>query len=370
MKKIKFLSFIFLFTLSYGNAQTQDETTILYLLPFHLNEYVDNYQIFRNSAEIYQTKQFEMMGFWLGTKMALQEYENTHKKINVIVRDVGTEVDALHKILNDTVLMNPVNMIIGPVYGSLFPVAASYAKENNIVIVNPFSTRYDFVENNPAVYKLIPPFLCRPEKIVTHFLSHSDDYNIILWGDSVTTPELIAYRYYFNEQSIHFKEVHTLNVPMNIRKKNLIIALFEQPERVIHGVHTLINQQEEEINITLVVPEKWFTISELTEDFYTLPELYFFTNYFVDENSDRIKQFQSNYTFYYEAPAELAAYSYQGYDITRYFIDLFFADFIYENVNFTPLSYNFQWKKIENGGFENIKTRLIRVKNLELIEIE
>ena len=368
MKKKLFLIFFVITHFFYGFSQNNNEITILYLLPFHLNEGVVPQSSLKNSALIHQVKQFEMMGFWLSAKMALKEYENTDKTINVIVRDVVTDKNALKKILDDSVLMAPVNIIIGPFYGALFPMAAEYAKNHNIIIVNPFSTRYDFVENNPAVYKLTPPFISRPETIAAHFLSEPDKYNVILWGDSATTIELQAYKYYFNEHNIRFKEVHTLTLPEDMRKTNLIIALFEQPERVIHAVHTLINEEETPDRV-VVVPEKWLSISELTEEFYNLPELFYFSNCFIDENSENVQLFQTDYLYYYESPADLADYAFQGYDITRYFIDLFFADFNHNEVKFKPLSYQFQWKQIEGGGFENIKARLIQVKDLDLEEV-
>jgi len=338
-------------------------------LPFHLNEGFIPNTSFKSRVEIEQVRPFEMMGFWIGAKMALQEYENSDKKINVIVRDAVTDKYALRKILNDTSLMEKVNLIVGPVYGSLFSEAAEFAVNHNIMIINPFSTRFDFVEKNPNVYKLVPPLISRPEKLAEHFLAQPEEFNVILWGDSTVSIELQAYKYFFNENNIKFKEVHTLTIPQNITKTNLIIAFFDQPERVIHGVHTLINQ-EEEYNKIVVVPEKWLSITELTEDFYNLPNLYFFTNYFVDENCERVKLFQSDYTFYYEAPADLSDYSYQGYDITRYFIDLYFSDFNHEEVQFQPFSYRFQWERILNGGFENFKPRLIQVEDLELREVK
>jgi len=368
MKKKLFI-FIVLLSCLFGNAQSKNEVTILYLLPFHLNESV-NHSSFRNSTEINQVRQFEMMGFWLGTKMALQEYESTDKRINVIVRDAVRDVKALNGILEDTVLMENANIIIGPFYGSLFPMAAEFAKERNITIVNPFSSRFDFVVNNPYVYKLTPPFSSRPETIAEIFLSQPNEYNIILWVDSVMTPDLQAYKSYFKEHQIPFKEVRTLILPQNSTKKNLIIAFFDQPTRVIHSVHTLTNNDPENNENIVVVPIKWLSIPELKEDFFKLPQLYFFTNYFIDENSSAVKQFQSDYIFNYEAPAELAAFSYQGYDITRYFIDLYFVDFNPDEVQFQPLSYKFQWRQILNGGFENIKTRFIQVKNLELEEVD
>jgi hypothetical protein len=349
-------------------AQNKNEITALYLLPFHLNEISQIYTSFKNSADINQVKQFEMMGFWLGAKIALQEYNDSDKKINVIVRDAVTNVSALTKLLEDTVLMKPVNLIIGPFYGSLFPVAAEYAKNHNIIIVNPFSTRYDFVESNPKVFKLVSPFVSRPEILSKQFLSNPNEYNVILWGDSTTTPELLAYKYYFNENHIPYKEVNTITLPQT-RKKDLIIALFSEPHRVINCVHTLIAEEEETDNV-VVAPEKWISISELNEDFFNLPNLYYFTDYFVDEKDDKVRQFQHEYLFNYEVPATLADYSYQGYDITRYFIDLFFADFCFDAVEFHPLSYQFQWKQILEGGFENITPRLIQIVNFELEEMK
>jgi hypothetical protein len=331
-----------------------------------LNENTD-FSTVKTSIEIHQIRPFEMMGFWLGAKIALQEYENGEKQINVIVRDAVTDVKALNRILKDSALMVPVNIIIGPFYGALFPVAAEYARERNIVIVNPFSTRYDFVARNPAVYKLVPPFISRAETIDDVFLSHPDNYSVILWGDSLITPELLAYRYYLEENNISYSEIHTLTLPRYLNKSNLVIALFDEPSRVIHCVHSLVNHEAEK-NV-LVAPASWFSISELTEDFYKLPHLYYFTNYFVEENSTEVKNFQSDHTFYYDAPAEIGAYSYQGYDITRYFINLHFVDYDFDDVQFMPLSYRFQWKQIEDGGFENQKVRLIQVKDLKLVEI-
>jgi hypothetical protein len=366
MKKNLFIFLIASFSYIFCGAQNNNEVTVLFLLPFHLNESADISSI-RNSSEIHQERPFEMMGFWLGAKMALQEYENSDKTINVIVRDAVTDARALNRILNDSVLMSPVNIIIGPLYGSIFPVAAEYARKHNIIIVNPFSTRYDFVAHNPAVYKLVPPYINRPETIENVFLSHPNNYNIILWGDSVTTPELIAYKYYFDDKNIYYNEIHTDTLPDDWYDTNLIIALFDEPARVIQSVHSLVNHEAEK-NV-FVTSDKWFSVSELTEDFYNLPYLYYFSNNFVDNYSSEVKLFQSDHIFYYDAPAEISAYSYQGYDITRYFIDLHYVDYDFEKVQFSPLSYKFQWKQIPDGGFENQKVRFVRASNFVLEEV-
>ena len=369
MKKNIFFTILLAFSYLYSSAQTKNEVTILYLLPFHLTESSINTSAFKSSNDILRVKQFEMLGFWLGAKMALQEYNQSDKTINVVVKDVVTDENALQSILNDHELMKNVNIIIGPFYGSLFPVAAEYAKNHNIIIVNPFSTRFDFVQQNPSVYKLMPPFYSRPKTISDIFLAQKNEYNIILWGDSVQSIEIQAYKQFFTEHNIPFKEMQYLSLSSKSKNKNLIIAIFETPTRVIHSVHTLINNENQTNNV-VVVPESWLSITELPYDFYNLPCLYYFTNYFIDENSTEIQQFQQEYALLYDIPAELDAYSYQGYDITRYFVDMFFADFEADKVKFQPLSYRFQWNKILNGGYENQKNRLIRIKDLELEEVK
>jgi hypothetical protein len=93
MKKKLLVILIISFSCLFGSAQTENEVTILFLLPFHLNEY-ESYLSIKSSAEIHQVTQFEMMGFWLGVKLALQEYENSDKIINVLVRDAVTDLRA------------------------------------------------------------------------------------------------------------------------------------------------------------------------------------------------------------------------------------------------------------------------------------
>jgi hypothetical protein len=368
MKKKILFAILLVSCYLYSSAQSKNEVTILYLLPFHLESNLKT--SFKSINEIHKAKQFEMMGFWLGTKIALREHKSSDKKINIVVRDVVTDENALQNILNDHELMKEVNIIVGPFYGSLFPVAAEYAKNNNILIVNPFTTRFDFVQNNPAVYKLIPPFYSRPEVVADVFLSKSNDYNIILWGDSVQNAETQAYKQFFTEQNIAFKEVQYLSASAIAKKKNLIIATFEKPARVIHSMHVFSGSANQDNNV-LIMPESWLSISELTFDFFNMPHLYFFTNYFVDENSDAVQQFQLDYTLLYGgAPAELDAYSYQGYDVTHYFMDLFFADFDVDKMKFEPLCYKFQWEKITDGGYENKRARLIRLKEFEFEEVK
>ena len=77
-----------------------------------------------------------------------------------------------------------------------------------------------------------------------------------------------------------------------------------------------------------------------------------------------------DYIEQYQSPPTLERFSYQGYDITRYFIELMVQNFDSSKVKFEPLSFDFDFVRVNGNGYENTKSRLISFRNYELIEIQ
>ena len=128
---------------------------ILYLIPFEIDNYTAPY--IKECEDMDNVRSYQLMGFWNGAQMAIEELgkdETFH--FEIVVRDVSNSESQLRKILEDKELMSDVNLIIGPFFSKLFTIAAEYAKQYQIPIVNPFTSRQDVVEGNEFVYKLIP----------------------------------------------------------------------------------------------------------------------------------------------------------------------------------------------------------------------
>ena len=375
MKKSILTLLLVLLSLQNIYSQSPKEITILYLIPLHLSDSLIDINRIESDLDIYDIPSFEMFGFWEGAKLALQTYENSNKIVKVVVRDVATDEKKLQKVLQDEKLMKDVDLIIGPFYGSLFPIASKYAEEHKITIINPFATRIDFVNENRAVYKLIPPLSSRPESLQKNILSKYSDYSVILWYDAEDNIELAAYETYFKTNQIPYTltkvkpETYSLNLTLSSTKHNVIVALFQNQTNVINQMR-LLEGTHNQFEYSLIFPEGWLQVSSLDDDFYAMPNMYYFSNYFVDQNSLAVKDFRSDYFATFQSPCQLERYSYQGYDITKYFIDLYFAGFNERDVTYTPLSYKFNFKQWSNGGFENNKVRLIEIKNFEKVEIE
>ena len=107
-------------------AQTADVKTVLYFLPFFGDEYgmYNEYKI-KSSVDIDNEPIFSLVSFWEGAQMALDEYEKSYHRINVIAKDVTYNNDKLIRIMEDEELMSQVDLIIGPFFASQFEIAGT-----------------------------------------------------------------------------------------------------------------------------------------------------------------------------------------------------------------------------------------------------
>ena len=303
MKKTILVLLLCLLSMKFIFSQTVKEVTILYLIPFHLNDTLIDVNNINSDLDIYDIPSFEMFGFWEGTKLALESYQNSNINLKVIVRDVTTDEKKLQKVLKDERLMKDVDLIIGPFYSSLFPIASKYAMEHNISIINPFSTKTNFVSDNKVVYKLTPSLNSRPESLYKNIISKQNNYSIVLWYDSEENSELQAYENYFKENQIPYQltkvkpETYSLNLTLSSIKHNIIIALYQNQTNIINQMR-LLEASQNSYDFSLIFPEEWLHVSSLDEDFYAMKNIYYFSNFFVDINNPIVQEYKNLQSFF------------------------------------------------------------------------
>ena len=97
---------------------TASEYKILYLIPFETDSYTTPYV--KESEDMDKVKSYQLMGFWNGAQMALEEYAGKNVVIQVVVKDISNDERKLRRVMEDESLMSGVNLIIGPFFGKLF----------------------------------------------------------------------------------------------------------------------------------------------------------------------------------------------------------------------------------------------------------
>ena len=265
--------------------------TILYLIPFESSSYTTPY--IKECEDMDNVMSYRLMGFWNGSQLALEEYNAAGVPLTVIVRDVTNSDVKLRRILEDKDMMKDVDLIIGPFFSKLFAIAAEYAKEYQIPIVNPFTSRKDVVANNEFVYKLIPPREARPA-MVAFMAQQAESFPILLYGDSTSSDrDMQVYRKYFQENHVpyrFFTNVSTLVSNIHPNKHQYVIAFCDNPAQNLIISRNLLYSEKTE-NLTFIVPESWLESKTYDIEYYSKLNLHYFSDYYIDYAGEKTKTF-------------------------------------------------------------------------------
>lgn len=368
MKKL-FIAFGLMVTLAaslFAQGSVTEEKTILYLIPFYSTKYdAQSVSSIKDCAEMKNINAFQLMGFWAGAQVALDEFNANNVSLNVIVKDVTDSETKLRAILENQALMDKVDLIVGPFFSRQFAIAAQYAKKYKIPIINPFTTRTDILNNNEYVYKLTPSLESRASTI--SFLSDIHPKSqIILYADTVKSQkEYQAYASYFRKNNINFKVVPLQKDIIPYLKpdcKNIVWMLSSESAKMLMMSRDLIFKSNLE-NLLLVVPEDWLDVATYDIEYYSKLNIHFFSDYFVDYENERTQVFVHNFQEKFSTPPTIESFAFQGYDVTRFFVNALFQDMDLDRVKTETISYHFGFDKVPSGGQENINTQFLEVKD-------
>lgn len=341
--------------------------TILYLIPFESGSY--EAPNIKECEDVEAVRSYQLMGFWNGAQMALDEYDAQGVPLNVIVRDITNDESKLRRLMEDQGLMGEVDLIVGPFFGKLFAIAAQYAKQYGIPIVNPFSRRRDFIESNEYVYKLIPSLEARPA-MLAFLAQQTNAFPIIIYGDStLSDKEMNAYCTYFRKNSIPYMitpNASTVVDRLQKTKPRFVVTFYDNPAQNLIISRTLVMSDKTD-NLTFVVPETWLESKTYDIEYYSKLNLHFFSDYYIDFEGEKVKTFVYDYIQRFGTPPSLKNFAFQGYDITRFFVEFLRhgkdIDLVKTEAIACPLSFD----KSPDGGFENVNVQFLEVKDNEIV---
>ena len=348
------------------------EKTVLYLLPFFGDEF-NSFKTtsIRSSASIDNEPVFSLVSFWEGAQMALDEYETSSRRIHVVVKDITYDNEKLRRIMEDEELMSRVNLIIGPFFATQFEIAAEYANRYHIPIVNPFTNKQNILENNEYVYKVQSSGETMAEMVKQRWIDAKNVSEILVWTErGVDIPALQNCERYFNDINVPFEFIldddkNSVKKRLRADKQQVIFPFFQYNTTVIANMRNL-GIEKDFPNTVFVIPEEWIKIDALEVEYLNKLNVHFFSDYFVNEEDDTTLVFISNFIERFNTPPDLNRFSFQGYDITKYFIELMFNDFDASKVQYKPIGMRFNFQKTENGGFENHGMFLLQLKDYKI----
>ena len=125
------------------------------MVPLYLND-VSNLDMSKeNIHRTQKARSLSFVQFYEGFMMAVDKLENEGLRLNLTVIDVTDNVSTAKQALSQ-IRGEDLDLIVGPFFGKSFAIIEEYAKANNIVVVNPLSTRESVIVDNPNVVKVKP----------------------------------------------------------------------------------------------------------------------------------------------------------------------------------------------------------------------
>ncbi len=338
------------------------ECKLLYLIPFDADNYVSPF--IRECEDMDQVRSYQLLGFWNGAQMAIEEMgEGGNIKFDIVVRDISNNEGKLRQVMEDTTLMSGVDVIIGPFFSKLFSVASEYAKQYQIPIVNPFTNRQDLMEDNEYVYKLIPALETRPA-MISFMAQQTNAFPIIIYGDTVSdSKEQAAYEKYFKENQVPYEITPGASAvvsKLSADHPNIVITFYNYPARNLIISRNLLYSGKTS-NLIFVVPEEWMESKTYDIEYYSKLNLHFFSEYYIDLDEEKTKTFVYNYTQKYGVLPMLDDFAFQGYDITRYFVEFVLNDRDFDRVKVSPIAFPLSFDKSPDGGYENVNVQFLEV---------
>lgn len=352
-------------------AQNNDAKTVLFLIPFFCGE-TDSFSVsnMETPMDIYNDPRFSLISFWQGAQLALEEFVSSNKSVNVIVRDITQDNAKLIALLEDETLMKNVDLIIGPFFARQFEVAENYALKYKIPIVNPFTTKRSILTNNPYVYKVSNNHAAMPNLLEEKW-KKSNFPQLIVWHEKNTeNTDYKLYTDYFRQHDIPYQDVvvgegKSLMSWLHNDRPQWVVALLKSDPMVISQMRNL-GVENNFPNTLFFIPKGWLSINELEIDYLNKLNVHFFSPDFVDYDATDDLLFISDFIEKKSTPPDLNTYTFQGYDITKYFLDLMFNDFDHAKVKVKPVAMKFDFVKIENGGYENQGVFLLQLKDYSI----
>lgn len=285
------------------------------------------------------------LDFYRGMLMTLQHFQTLGYSINLSVFDSQRSESVVRSIVDRDSLRN-VHLIIGPVYPKNVSIVSRYAAQHRICMVSPLSGNTSMRDVNPYFYQANPSFYTQLRAFVRALKARERERIIVLKEESIEDWEvsenlqlMLQNELSGTETSANSTRVHTVVVPkgksVNERlgqlkhlllpdgKLTTVIVPSNNEVFVTDAVGQLSALKKSEgANIAVYGLPSWQKM--LRVDFSQLVYLQtvIFTPFYTDYDSFPVRAFVEAYRALYRA--EPSQFSFQGWDVATYFINLIF----------------------------------------------
>lgn len=316
--------------------------------------------------------------FYKGFLLAVNDVrKKTGKSIKIHAYDSEGSLATVRTLLEKEEMMN-MDVIFAPDNNEQITEIATFGKENNINVVNAFSTKNESYIDNPRMFHLNVPNIYVNLKVIDWIDSKFADFDIVFLNNEGSESKEIVDRikshvgdsrrtldFTFNS-AISSEELGEtlvagrkyLFIPNSGSKKDLL--------RILPAL-TAIKSNRTDVEIALLGHPEWSTYLSACRSNMHKIDTYFYSRFFVDTDDGRTKNVTGEYSEWYGESMINAApqFGLLGYDTGSFFLRAYIDDnsnFSKPVRGFSGIQTDFILERASNwSGFVNKAVYFIRL---------
>lgn len=380
---------------SISSNKKKDYTRVAVILPFMLDSYASN-------------EQSRMIEYYQGFLMAVEKLKKYGYSFEINTYDSGSKEQSLTPLLTSGKL-DSMDLIIGALYTEHNKQLAQYAKEKEIPLVIPFTSKEDEIFRNPMVYVVNTMQSYFYSEVIDHFAQKFPTANVIFVEDSTKSNKTefiealtkgldnnnIPHTRINMEDITHVTSriikaeadsatIDTIARVMKADRENVFIPISSSASTLSTIVPSLIILKKDTIDLPefklFGYPEWQIYANEMRAQLYEA-DTYFYASFFSHYSLPEAAKFQNEYVNWYDRNLQniYPRYGMLGYD-TGYTFLLGAAKWGKDmpnkinDISFTPVQTGFKFERVNNwGGMVNKKIYFVHYTpayNIEKIDFD
>lgn len=311
----------------------------------------------------------QFISFYEGVLLAVDSLKNQGYKVNLKVFDTERSAEKMYTMVDEIDRFHP-DLIIGPVYGSVYKALMDDLTNKNIPVIYPLSSRSEEFGVYPDFIQVNPSMKALTVAMSDWLREEAEEANLVclnLTGNEVSHSDLEDIRlfkeYMHRIGSMNFYDWNTSAVPLDGLRLQLlpdrenIIILPTTKEAEVSKILPVLSALTDGYRITVVGFPEWQAFTSVDHETYFKLNTKIFTYSYVDNTTEPAKRFALKYRkYFYTEPNNLA---YKAFDTSLYFIELAakYRDRTLDALEFYPRNGDFSrfyFQKMEGqAGKEN-----------------
>ena len=311
----------------------------------------------------------QFISFYEGVLLAVDSLKNQGYKVNLKVFDTERSAEKMYTMVDEIDRFHP-DLIIGPVYGSVYKALMDDLTNKNIPVIYPLSSRSEEFGVYPDFIQVNPSMKALTVAMSDWLREEAEEANLVclnLTGNEVSHSDLEDIRFFKEYMhrigSMNFYDWNTSAVPLDGLRLQLlpdrenIIILPTTKEAEVSKILPVLSALTDGYRITVVGFPEWQAFTSVDHETYFKLNTKIFTYSYVDNTTEPAKRFALKYRkYFYTEPNNLA---YKAFDMSLYFIELAakYRDRTLDALEFYPRNGDFSrfyFQKMEGqAGKEN-----------------